>query len=302
MKNNIENKLHFNKKEDILFVPNEIYEDIQKSNIKNIHIPFAFSYYYLISWLYRYAKYSSITLDNKDIKEILGYSRTFPEVDYIIKKNGMLDQIGYTETTKNYPIVWELNDDELEFTYLNNLEEDMQKIIKGTRSRKYTIKLPIKAFHRYMNDVEMKQEYDSGYTDGTFFEVDNTHMIPFEVFVYCMENKNIGRTGFYLWSFLQSKCQLYGGFDITVDDLSAKTSLPRSTLCSYLDKLKSYRMIDFQHNQDFFCLSLNDSEKKANTYIANSIDSFTYVPVPYSKMTVITKEEYKLIKEQGLMD
>lgn len=293
MEDSILNKLIYNNKESKLFMPNEIFDDIQASGIKNKHIPLAYSYYYLVSWLYRYAKYGVINgLDNKVIKQILGYSPTYPEIDYIIKKNGLLDTLRYTSTTKDFPILWAYEDKILSFDLLSDFEEDVQKVIKQQHSRKYTVKYPVKAFYR------SKESEEDHYEDGTFFEVDNTHLVPFEVFMFCMSKKELGCTGFYLWSYLQMQNQKFaGGYDVSLDDLASEVKIARSTMCEYLGSLREYEMIKCQHNQDYFCLALSNEEKKANTYVTCDWNSFSEQKRKVSRMKVISVKEYEKIKE-----
>ncbi|MBD8006271.1 hypothetical protein [Bacillus norwichensis] len=59
----IEYQLQFNEKESDVFIHNEIFEDLKKSDIRKVHIPFTYSYYYLINWLYRNTKYGSFAID-----------------------------------------------------------------------------------------------------------------------------------------------------------------------------------------------------------------------------------------------
>ncbi|MGG4039284.1 hypothetical protein [Heyndrickxia ginsengihumi] len=181
----IKESLQFNKKETNIFMPNEIFNDLQNNIKKSVHIPFAYSYYYLITWLYRYAKYGSISIDNKNIKEILGYNKDYKPIDYIIKKNGILDLMEYTITTKDHPISWEVNDNYLNFSMLSDFDEETIKTIKKIKSRKYMIKFPYKSFFR------TKESEEDNYEDGTFYDVSNTHLIPFEVFMFCMSKKEI---------------------------------------------------------------------------------------------------------------
>jgi hypothetical protein len=298
----VKQQLQYNEKERMLFIPNEIYNDLHKNVNKRHHISFAFSYYYLITWLYRYTKYGYIRIDNKIIKWILGYNPTYPEIDYIFKKNGLLDQMEYTITVKDFPVSWSFDDEFLEFTMLSDMDEHTQKIIKENLSRKYTVKFPVKAFHRYTEDEEMKKEYVNGYEDGTFYEFDNTHIVPFDVFLFCISKQEVGLTGFYLWSYLKCQNQLYNdGYDISVDDLSIETHIPRSTLCNYLSSLRSYKMIDVLHNQKFFCLAINENERKANTYVVNNYDKFVNEPIEYEKMGVVKVKEYlKTLKENKI--
>jgi hypothetical protein len=287
-------KLNYDSKESPLYMPNEIFDDLQKGVNKRKYIPFAYSYYYLISWLYRYTKYGSVEIENKILKSILGYSSTYTEIDYLIKKNGILDQIGYTLTEKDYPTSW-LYDGDLEFTLLSDFNEDIQKLMKGTRSRKFAIKYPIKAFHRNGNQEII---------DGTFYEFDRTHLIPFEVFLFCMSKKEIGVTGFYLWSYLKMKNQLHKqGYDISIGDLSDETMIPRSTLCEYLGKLRGYRMIDCYYNQEFFCLALKEDDRKANTYVTNERRQFSDEMVNVEKIKFVNVEKYEnMMKEKANVD
>src|SRR5690606_30549103 len=113
-----------------------------------------------------------------------------------------LDNIGYTITDKDFPLGWTYEDKFLEFNMLSDLDEDSQRLIKQQYSRKFTVKYPVKAFYRSNVSEE------DNYLDGTFFEVENTHLVPFNVFLFCMSKKDIGCTGFYLWSFIKMKNQL----------------------------------------------------------------------------------------------
>jgi hypothetical protein len=282
--NEIKHKLNYDNKESKLYMPNEIFDDLQQSVHKAKHIPFTYTYYYLITWLYRYAKHGSIEIDNKTIKSILGYNPTYTEVDYLIKKNGLLDNIKYTLTDKDYPTSWSFVDGDLEFMTIDDFEEDVQKLIKGTRSRKFTVKYPIKAFHR-TDDEEM--------LDGTFYEIDRTYLVPFEVFLFCISNKEVGVTGFYIWSYLKMQNQIYGkGYDVSIGDLSDETKIPRSTLCGYLNKLKGHKMINCYYNQEFFCLALKDDDRKANTYVTNNYEIFSDEMVSVEKMKFMSADKY----------
>ena len=179
----IKELLQYTDGESKIYMPNEIFEDL-KSVIKNSpHLAFAYSYIYLVHWLYRYTKYTSSKsiITNEHIKEILGYNSKTKGLDYLIKKNGLLDELGYTLTTNDIPLHWKYDKyDGLEFTLLHDsIAEELEinpSLTKGDIlkvyqiPRKYNVKLPVKAFDRYSNDD----------IDGTFYEVSNTHLIPFE--------------------------------------------------------------------------------------------------------------------------
>ncbi|WP_150284749.1 hypothetical protein [Rummeliibacillus sp. TYF-LIM-RU47] len=284
----IEQLLKFNELESKVFIPNEIFKDLQKSEIKSLHVPVAYCYYYLTNWLYRYTKYDVPFIDNKQMKEILGYHKDQKTIDYIIKKDGLLDQIGYTQTVKDLPLLWEFDEFEgLKFSMLSEMDEFNQKYIKEHLSRKYSIKYPVKAFERaYDDEGNIDQE-------GTFYDVSDTHCIPFEVFIYCMSNEKLGCTAFYLYSYISRMNDKFDeGWDIPIKKLIEETNIPKKTLERYLDQMKQYKMIEVIYNQEYFCLALDASQRKANTYIINEFDQFTSAPVPYEKLKVITTNEY----------
>ena len=339
--------LQFNEKESKLYIPNEIFKDIQikltyyanenkskeeneteyimvngkqrKKRGKNIgastnHIALAYSYTYLVTWLYRYTKYANIieTIDQKRIKSILGYNPTDKRIDYLIKENGLLEQWQWLKTTTDYPVSWEYSvgdysvsdTEELTFELLSDRKKD-EYLYKYSLSRgkNFKVKYPVRSFTRYPTNEEYIEDYSNGYIDGAFYEVDNTHLVPFEVFMYSMTNKDVGCIGFYLWSYLKSKCQKFGGYDVSVDRLAGETGIKASTLDKYLAALKKYRMIDFTHNQEYFVLGMKKEDRKANTYITNEdVDFFTDKPIKVEKIKIMKRKEYiaKVKKEEEL--
>lgn len=291
--NKLYEELYFNSQESSLYMPNEVFDDLQRGIEKSVHIPFAYAYYYLISWLYRYAKYGNINIDNKMIKRILGYNPTYQEINYLIKKNGILDSMEYTSTVKDYPVSWTFENNELEFMLLSDFDKEMQKYINGTRSRKYSIKFPTKGFHRQVDTNDI--------LDGTFYEISNTHSVPFEVFAFCMSKKEIGCTGFYIWCYLQMKNQMYeNGYDVSLDGLTHETGVAKRTLIHYLGVLRGYRMVDCYYNQEYFCVALKEEDRNANTYKTNSWNVFSDVKVEYSRLRVMKKEEYERLSERKI--
>lgn len=289
----IENLLQYHDKESKIFMPNEIFTDL-KGAITNSspHLAFSYSYTYLITWIYRHAKHMSKDgiIDNGKLKEILGYNPTTKGLDYLIKKNGLLDQLGYTETVKDFPTSWTFDDGDLEFDMYSDNKE---MLTNWNLPRKYSIKYPVKSFHRFDEEVE----------DGTFYEFTNTHCIPFEVFMYCMDNEQIGTIGFYLYSYIKRMNDMYvGGWDISIEKMINEISIPLRTLISYLDVLRKYKMIDVKYNQEFFALAIRLEDRKANTYIANEFQQFTDKPQTYDKMKVLKMEEYKKVKKEEYIE
>jgi len=296
-KDEIVGLLKFNEEENKIFMPNEIFTDLtnfitkhEKSKEKvGSKIAFAYSYYYLISWLYRYAKYSAIKIDTKDIKSILGYSPTTTSVDCIIKKNGILDKLNYTTTDNDYPVMWNYDKNEgVTFDYMSGCSEVDKLYLINKTSRNYKIKVPLKGIHRTAESEEDCHE------DGTFHDVSDTHLVEFETFAECMSNDNIGVYGFYIYSYLKYQNQLYdGGVDVSVYALSEETGVSIRSLVKYLDILKKYKLIDCILNQDYYVIGLRDADRKANTYITNDYDKFVDEPITYRKMELISPDKYK---------
>lgn len=276
--------LHYNDKESKMYIPNEIFDDISLIEGKGSgHIAFTYSYYYLVNWMYRYAKYGQSPIDVKMIKQALGYSETNKTMDYIIKKGGVLDSINYTSTTSDYPVIWEFNKNSLKITTLNGLDSYSKEKLKERHTNRFNIKYPIKSFYR-----TIESESDQ-YEDGTYFDISNTHEIPFEVFLFCMSNKELGCAAFYLWSYLKMMNQMFKrGYDVGLERLSKEVYIPRKTLSRYLDVLKMHNMIHTIINQDYFSSGVKQENRKSNTYITQSIDQFSvegvnYKKIPYSK-------------------
>ncbi|APH05853.1 hypothetical protein [Bacillus weihaiensis] len=283
-----------------LYMPNEIFDDLKKIQFKSTsHLAFSYSYIYLITWFYRYAKYGQIYVNVKMIKEILGYKPNYEKIDYIIKKDGILDQINYTLTTKDYPLTWEFKEGinlDIEFCLLSDLDEIVRLDEVKRRGRNTKIKYPVKHFHRD------KESFECGDLDGIFYDISNTHMIDFQVFLFCMSNKELGCTGFYLYCYLKKMNDKYGeGYDVPLPNLAYETGIKPRTLDKYIDVLKKFRMINCIYNQEYYVAGLSKEERKANTYITNEYVAFSDEVVPIMKMRSMTLEDYEKKKLESVV-
>lgn len=300
--NEIEKCVNFNEKE-VFFMPNEIFNELKESIHNTQQLTFAYSYLYLITYLYRYCKYGiNGLIDGNKIREILGYSPNTRSINPLIKKGGLLDQMEFTSTQKDYPIAWSYDENEVNFMMFSDLEEEEKDLYKSTMNRKFSVKMPTRAFYRHVHDEECKKAYDEdGEIDGTFFNIDNTHSIPFEVFMFCMDNDKIGCGGFYLYSYLKHRCDIFNwGYDCSVESMAEETGIPLRTLTNYLDVLKKYKMIDCMINQKSFVLGLPNKERMANTYSIRTIDEFSDKPQSYAKIKVQTRAEYYKEKKEEM--
>ncbi|WEZ10161.1 hypothetical protein P5663_10130 [Priestia flexa] len=288
------------------FLPNEIFEELKI--IENVqHRAFAYAYIYLNTYLWRYAKYGDIPykdLTQEKIKEILG-RKGDNRLNYLIKKDGLLEQMKWLETTNDFPTITEWKEEYkhtlengkdryigyLEFTMLSDwIGNPFWEDIKPPN--KFTVKKPIRCTYRYPNDQDMIEEYDDGYEDGTFHFVDNTHRVPIEVFIYCMSKKEVGIKGFYMYSYLFAKNQCFGAYDRTLVALSQDLAIPEKTIDRYLDIVKKFNMVKALHNQKFFVVGMKKEDRKANTYITQNIDAFTDTPIDYKKIEIKPRQEY----------
>jgi hypothetical protein len=254
-------QLQYYEKENKVFMPNEIFNDLKPLHSKgSSHVAFAYSFYYLISWLFRYCKYDKVNADMGFIKQALGYNKDYKKLNYLTKKNGLLDEMGYTLTSTDYPIAWDMEDG-LEFAYLSELDSDSQKLLRNARGRNFKIKYPVKGLWR------SEESADEGLLDGTFFEVDQTHMIPFEVFIYCMEN-GLGVTGFYLYSYLSYRCQWFEEFNSSVERLGEDIGISVKTTERVITRLIGSGLVDYKVNE---CKKIDGKfMRKANTYMMKS--------------------------------
>ncbi|MFS1518529.1 hypothetical protein V1503_19010 [Bacillus sp. SCS-151] len=259
--NNIKEALQWNYQQNKVYMPNEIFEDLRLLHGKKCdHIAFTYSYYYLICWLFRYTKYGEMKIDTKLIKRMLGYSPDNKKINYIIKKNGLLDQIGYTLTDSNYPISWDYNDGDIEFTLISDMDEEVRKTFYQYRGNNFKVKLPIKAIWR------TKESKEEGLWDGTFYEIENTHCIPFDVFSFCLENDNLGVTGFYVYAYFKCKCQWFNGrYNKSIENISEEIGMAKNTVDKYLNSLKKSEMVNWEEN-DKYKVEKNEVTKEARTY------------------------------------
>jgi hypothetical protein len=215
-------------------LPNEIFQDLRNTICPTFgfsHKAFAYSFYYLSCYLYRNAKYGSIhpmrNLYSLQLIEFM-YGDRKP-INYITKRNGLLDLIGYTASENDFPITVEMENGEWAgFTMYQEQVEEVKKALNIPRN--FICKKPLKAF---------KRNSDSKFLDGTFYEFPNCHWIDFPIFAKCMSSGTKGFELFYVYSFLfafsdyiNAKDKVYRSYLTTALDLySKKTNQLLEKLC-----------------------------------------------------------------------
>ena len=184
-------------KDNRIYLPNEIFKELTEYSCQTFsfrHRAFAYSYYYIVCYLYRNAKYGAIEpldkLNSLMLISILNCDRKY--YNYIIKKDGVLDILGYTKSENDFPLNFIIEEGELAgFQLFSEMESYIRKSMNVPTH--FVCKKPLKAFQRTP---------DSTYNNGTFFEFYNTHCIDFSIFTRCLSYGKQGIEYFYVYAFL----------------------------------------------------------------------------------------------------
>lgn len=258
-------------------LPNSIFRDLSstiksKNGSTNIQqVAFSYAYLTAVAFLYKYAHFVDIEnntyIQNSDIKEILGYSRTTKSIDKIIKKDGILDKMSLTLTTKEYPVSFILNRNEKingifvrEFETIKDLDVDninyttIKNIVKN---RNYEVKEPLFLTTGYKN-----REY------GTLYSIENTHKINIYEFLKLIFDSSLDNIDFLLYGFFKSKCK--GNKDnmksIAVNRIVSEIGIDRGTFYKHLEKLKNKGYIYVNHKEWIMTDDIYKDYIKANDY------------------------------------
>lgn len=205
---------------------------------------YAFTYYYLQTWLYMYCKYEIIQINfdtpmAKVIKSMIGVSPNNKTFDFITKEGGILDKYNLTKTIpyKQCPVKRYISEEgEVSFT----IEEDYYSGIDGanfgSQSVNTKVKEPLLSTRERVIDGEL---YDGSYSDKRM-----TFMTDFEVFIYCMKNEDIGFIGFTLYMFMMNNKNKYGKtFGITIDRICKSTKLSKREVYNKISILEYHNML-----------------------------------------------------------
>lgn len=239
-------------------LPNNVFRTLSTSiknksgSINSQQVAFSYVYLVTIGFLYKYAHFVDVDnesyIQNSDIKELLGYSKTTKSIDKVIKKDGILDKLKLTATTKDYPVRFRINKEETindiplrEFQTVSELDESdlLYGIIKRTvKNRNYEVKEPL-----YMTTSSSDSEY------GTMYGIDRTHDITIDEFMAFVFDEDLDNSDFLLYGFLKSRCK---GYDYNMKSMAVykiikEVGIDRSTFYSHLSTLKSRQYIGVTH-------------------------------------------------------
>jgi hypothetical protein len=264
-------------RENYLLMPNEVIEMLVKDEELNRtnapHVAVAYTYVFLITWLYRYAKYGSVELENttqKAILKIMSISETNKEYSYIFKKGGVLDRLGVTATHSfaKAPVRWfpdEVGDYGFpQFMFFEEWDDEIKNILTGGASlKRRQVKEPQLATG-YRNPLNKEDEVD-GY-NGTFYDngKEYTHMVGMAAFIKCVTTEDLGINAFYMLSFLRSRYGKNTHVSISLDTISAESGMKPSTRDKALKMLKAYHMLFCLPSN--FCLERGEHKTESSTY------------------------------------
>lgn len=174
-------------------MPNEIYTDMKQwlelGELKSPqHQEFIYAFYWMIAYLWGFAKYGEHGFTISEIKQMLGYNPNEKRINYIIKQDGLLDQKRYTDTVDDFPVLWSLKDAELSHTMLSSYDELDQQIVNKFKANKAFIKAPM---------LSIGED-----NDGLYWNAENSHIVRGDVVVACMANNKLKCAGIYLYGIL----------------------------------------------------------------------------------------------------
>lgn len=261
------------------------------------YIPFVYAFMYFQTYMFRYSKYEKFTPTTGEVKEILGYSPKQQTVDYLIKKDGVLDTYKLTQTIYDFPILHSFNTDDktVSFDMLSDFDKDYSTKWRKEKNinSKMSCKYPTLAFYDELNNFDGVTFIHEG---GSFSAMENTTKIDFDIFNFCMANDEIGVTGFYIYSYIKHKNDLFSSFDCSIQRFSNELGLSDNTVKKYLKAIREYNLVT-TIQADHFIIGGDKEDFKANTHISNEFADFTTEKMTISKPNFITNEKYKRIKE-----
>lgn len=218
----------------------------------NRHKTFAFGYYCLVSYLWKYSKYGEQEINTQDLKRLMLIIPTEKRFDYLIKKGGVLDSMGLTETTKDFPISTSFNElNQIEVTTLSMVDKDMAKDWLQQYGKRYTCKKPL-------------PQYDRGDKVGLMFSKDDVLSLSvFEITRILLCNE-LGFDGLFVYAYLKYRNKMLGGNGVTMyySELEKQIGYKQRRIRELISNLVSVDLLqieaEFSHE--------NNKVSRTNTY------------------------------------
>lgn len=290
-------------------MPNELFTQLMQmkedDELKPVHIGFTYSYIYLQTYMYRYSTYSQCVPSVEEIKELFGFNAAEQRINYIIKKNGLLEQKDILTTTTAFPVISEMEDDDFgnrvpKITTIQEFCKEYQhQTVDEWReevgiNRRATCKYPVFGFER---------DYEDGCIEGTFFDISDTTLIDMDTFLFCMNHEDLGANGFYVYAYLLDRSNKFDDdFNATYKRISQETGIGLNSITNIMNALRSHNLITTVHNVEYFCLSVPQKDMKASTHKVNTSADFSADKIEYDKLKFISPKWYEIRTGKKLKD
>lgn len=259
-------------------IPNEIFIMLSSSikstkGTSNIQqVSFTYCYLILISFLYKYAHFVDINnrtyVQNSDMKEILGYNRGTKTVDKIIKKGGVLDELGITSTIKDFPVAFNKHSQKevingiciREYTFISEVAHESNYNIykEAVKNRNYEVKEPLFITHGWEG-----REY------GTLYATEKTHQVTIDELLHFIFDKKACPIDMIIFFYFKSKCR---GFKndmrtIPLEKILFEIGIEKKAFYRHIAFLKENKYIRINHKG----WKANVSDSELNEYFWKGI-------------------------------
>lgn len=254
-------------------IPNGVFKDLQHIKTNTQQSSFAYAYIVTVAFLYKYAHYVDVDngtyIQNKDIKQLLGYGATTKSIDKIIKRNGILEEIGLIDTTKNYPVQVTHSNEEVngylarDFITIDMIDDNYvnYELIKGiVKNRNYEVKEP-SFFFDYKGEV------------GTLYDYSNTHKITIQEFIRIVYDRGLDNIHFLLYGFFKSRCFGYKNNtqEIALYKIVEDAGVGKDAFYSRLDDMKKNGFLEVKHKQFVMAGEKHDISIEGNEYVFKGV-------------------------------
>lgn len=204
------------------------------------HKAFTFSYLWLVSYLWKTCEYGNNLITVENIKEMLGLNPRDSKLDYIIKKSGLLDTEGYTETVRNFPVSISNGEKGIKLFMKDDLCDDIKNEYNKSYGNRFTCKKPI-------------QQHDRNEKEGLLFSREDCIQLTLLEFTRTMSIA--GYEGFFTYAYLKYRSKMigYGYVRMFAKELSSATGFSerknRETIKSLVESNIILKKEEIKHIQ-----------------------------------------------------
>ena len=175
-------------------------------------------------------------INTQDLKRLMLIIPTEKRFDYLIKKGGVLDSAGLTETTKSFPINTTFNElNQIEVTTLDMIEKDMAKAWLQQYGKRYTCKKPLLQYDR-IDKVGLMYSKD---------DVLSLSMFEITRILLCSE---LGFDGLFVYAYLKYRNKMLGGQGVTIyyTELENQIGYKKRRIRELINNLVSVKLLEVE--------------------------------------------------------